>query len=175
MIFQTINGFQNVHIINKSKYIFDVNKKTYVSLRPIPENLLFITQTQLPKDKPIPKLLNVLGHTPYYIYTTEGIKHIYSGIKGGKYILFDGVYINIKKLPEYSVIIMSPPKSKFEKFLDLFKKKPPSPNTTQSPKKDYQLIAKQVYTFLLKNADMSANQQVSLHVSSDFKIQYIYR
>ena len=45
---------------------------------------------------------------------------------------------------------MSPPKSKFEKFLDLFKKKPPSPNTTQSPKKDYQLIAKQVYTFLLK-------------------------
>ena len=76
----TINGFQNVHIINKSKYIFDVNKKTYVSLRPIPENLLFITQTQLPKDKPIPKLLNVLGHTPYYIYTTEGIKHIYSGI-----------------------------------------------------------------------------------------------
>ena len=45
---------------------------------------------------------------------------------------------------------MSPPKSKFEKFLDLFKKKPPSPNTTQSPKKYYQLIAKQVYTFLLK-------------------------
>lgn len=161
----TIHGIKKVLAMqSKSKYIFDDNQRIFVSLRPIPESLLLLEKDQLPRGQPIPPPMTILEVTSHYLYTTEGIKQVYLGSKGGKYIYFDGVYVNLKKLPEYAILIGSkaapppakpvPVKSTLGKFLDFFKKKPalplPSPPSPVKTKVDYSALAKQVYSFLSK-------------------------
>lgn len=157
-VVHTIYGIQPVLTnSSKSKFIFDKKTNVYISLRPFPENVMLLTKQQLPNDPPVSDV-SILDPIDYFIVTIEGIKQVYVGTKGGRYIYFDNSFISLKKLPEYSFLLnASSPPSKpniMTRMFDIFKKKPvvveSLPTPTPPKVTDYKKLAKEVYDYLLK-------------------------